>query len=167
MHWAHNNMHELYPAYYPPTPAQYDTLWRQGIIVLDTNVLLDLYRLPKKAQEELLSVLHAFKSQLWIPHQVGMEFQRNRATVVLAEQKNTDDTIKAICGALESAEQDFVRLEVKKRDAGVDAEAVENCLKSTASLVKQALEKVAANQLQLASEDPVRQQLGSILESRV
>lgn len=57
-------------------------LFGDGIVALDTNVLLDLYRYGEKARGEFFAILESFASTLWIPHQVAKEFWRNRVAVI-------------------------------------------------------------------------------------
>ncbi|HIC8646136.1 TPA: PIN-like domain-containing protein [Elizabethkingia meningoseptica] len=64
-------------------------IWEKGIFVFDSNVLLDLYRLPLEAKDDLLSVLQNpnFNSRIWIGFQVALEFLNNRLTII-GDQKN-------------------------------------------------------------------------------
>ncbi|MEV7218081.1 PIN domain-containing protein [Kitasatospora cineracea] len=48
------------------------------MIVLDTNVLLNLYRSNERTRADTLAVLTKLRDRLWIPHQVLTEFWRNR-----------------------------------------------------------------------------------------
>ncbi|MGV9231750.1 PIN domain-containing protein [Streptomyces nigra] len=52
------------------------------LIVLDTNVLLELYRFTPQARHELLDVLAQLDERLWIPHQVVSEYHRRRFEAV-------------------------------------------------------------------------------------
>ncbi|WP_067818828.1 PIN-like domain-containing protein [Actinomadura kijaniata] len=63
-----------------------------GTIVLDTNVLLDLYRYTPNTRRQLLAVLGQVSGRLWMPYQVGLEFVRGRAGVI---QKRVDALHKA------------------------------------------------------------------------
>jgi hypothetical protein len=62
--------------FFDPAPVLDDFL-RQATVILDTNVLLDLYRLSPESRESTLNVLHAVRNRVWLPHQVGVEFYRN------------------------------------------------------------------------------------------
>ncbi len=75
-------LQDKFPGYYRRTKEELDRIWRDGIIVLDTNVLLNLYRYSERAREELLGVLRRVKDQLWIPYQVAEEFHRDRSIVI-------------------------------------------------------------------------------------
>ena len=50
-------MRDMFPGYYSPTKDEYEQLWTEGLFVLDTNILLNLYRLPKGAREDLFEIL--------------------------------------------------------------------------------------------------------------
>lgn len=80
-------MQKKFFGYYAPTQVEYEKIWANALIVVDTNVLLSLYRLPKTAREEFLLVLTKLKSRLWIPYQVALEFQSNRLSVIASERK--------------------------------------------------------------------------------
>lgn len=54
--------------------AMSEKVWKDGIIVFDTNVLLNLYRYSEEARDELLELMKSFQKRLWMPYQVGLEF---------------------------------------------------------------------------------------------
>lgn len=64
------------------THSEIRDLIKRGLVVLDTNVLFDLYRHESSAREEALTLLRKSAANLWIPHQVIMEFWRTRITVL-------------------------------------------------------------------------------------
>lgn len=86
-------MKNKFAGFYPPTETQYKTLWSDGLVVLDTNVLLNLYRLPMAAREEFLGVLELVKARLWIPYHVGLEFQRRRVSVILETREKAKSVL--------------------------------------------------------------------------
>jgi predicted nucleic acid-binding protein len=59
-----------------------ELFYSTGMIVLDTNVLLDLYRYTPEAREEVLQALKRVAGRLWMPYQVGLEFVRGRNKVI-------------------------------------------------------------------------------------
>jgi hypothetical protein len=61
---------------------EHETFFTEGVIVLDTNVLLDLYRYTPGARGELLAALRLLSHRLWLPYQVGIEFVRQRRSVI-------------------------------------------------------------------------------------
>ena len=71
-------MRSSYIEFYYLTEEELAKLWKEGLIVFDTNVLLSLYRLSKEARDEILAVMKGYDSRLWLPHQVGYEYHENR-----------------------------------------------------------------------------------------
>jgi len=75
-------MRETFMSWYPPTDQERRRAYQDGVVVLDTNVLLSLYRFTSDARTELLRLLKKVSERLWLPHQVGLEFHRNRLSVI-------------------------------------------------------------------------------------
>ncbi|NVI87531.1 hypothetical protein HUX53_09720 [Actinomadura sp. BRA 177] len=77
---------ERYQAWIEPdrtgVAAEFEPFLTSGLIVLDTNVLLDLYRYTPQARGQILDALQLVSPRLWLPHQVGLEFVKGRWGVV-------------------------------------------------------------------------------------
>jgi hypothetical protein len=80
-------MKESFVGWYAKSPEQLKALWDEAIIVPDTNIILHLIRHSAKVRGELMSVFEQKRDALWIPYQVGLEFQRRRLDV---EQQAAD-----------------------------------------------------------------------------
>ncbi|MDB1087596.1 PIN-like domain-containing protein [Streptomyces sp. ACA25] len=65
-------------AYRTPLPADYERVLTGGMVVLDANVLLNLYRSNERTRRDTLAVLGKLQDRLWIPHQVLSEFWQLR-----------------------------------------------------------------------------------------
>jgi hypothetical protein len=74
-------MKSSFPGWYAKTPEELKTLWENAIIVPDTNILLHLIRHSASVRGQLTGVFERKKEALWIPYQVGMEFQKRRLDV--------------------------------------------------------------------------------------
>jgi len=72
---------------------------RDGVVVLDANALLHLYRVTPTAREQIFAVLLAVQERLWIPHQAALEFHRNRTDVVLGRMSQFREVKQALKGA--------------------------------------------------------------------
>jgi hypothetical protein len=90
--------------YYPPTTEEFKKLWEYGAIVLDANVLLDLYRYSEASSNEFAAVLRSLSERLWIPHQVALEFHRNRLHVIDEQLAAFDLLVKKLEKARNSLE---------------------------------------------------------------
>ncbi len=67
---------------------EFRNLWEtEPQVILDTNVLLDLYRYSPQACQDIINIMGNMPENLWIPHQVALEFQNNKE-IVKKEQFN-------------------------------------------------------------------------------
>lgn len=108
-------MFDLFPTHRELKEADYQLLWEKCLFIFDANVLLDLYRLPTSAREDLINLLsdNKIKDRIWIPFQVSLEFIYNRLDVI-SDQKNKFHTVKKI--AAEALNQiDTLYLDVQKK----------------------------------------------------
>lgn len=87
-------MREIFPGWYPKKPEQIAKLWDTAIFVPDANVLLHCLRHTTVVRDELLRLFEALGDALWIPYQVGLEFQRNRLDVEFGALDTYDALIK-------------------------------------------------------------------------
>lgn len=74
--------------YLAPSESELDIIWKDGILTVDTNVLLDLYRYHEDTRNSLLEVLQKFEGKKWISHQAATEFFRNRTKVIISSEKS-------------------------------------------------------------------------------
>lgn len=86
-------MKSAFRGYYPPTEDELEVLWTEGLLVLDTNALLNLFRYTANTRREFLDVLTSRLEDLWIPHHVGVEFHRRRLDVI-HEQRDAFSSIR-------------------------------------------------------------------------
>ncbi|MBM7770735.1 hypothetical protein JOD54_000939 [Actinokineospora baliensis] len=90
-----------FEGYRSPTQQQLRQVLTTGIVVPDTNLLLNLYRYTATARDALLKTLEKLPT-LWVPHQVLAEFWRNRETVL----RDPGDATK-ITKSLEKHQEDL------------------------------------------------------------
>ncbi|OIJ35445.1 hypothetical protein BK826_08120 [Rothia kristinae] len=76
------NLTDGFGHYYRPDPQRVRAAFRTGVIVLDTNVLLNVLRYSPSAREELLGVIESIADRCFVPHQIALEYNRNRVRVV-------------------------------------------------------------------------------------
>ena len=60
------------------SPEELDTALREGIVAVDANVLLDLYRFRPQTSQDLIKTLKSLGDRLVVPHQALREFWRRR-----------------------------------------------------------------------------------------
>jgi len=160
-------MRDLFPGYYSPTEDEYKKLWNEGLIVLDTNVLLNLYRLPTSARNEFISVLEKIKDNLWIPHQVALEFQRNRLTVITTERKSTDTALKESKDFINKVRSIINSLELDKRELDIKSAPLLENIQQTESAIIDAISKTHEAKLDISTTDSIRDKIDEILNNRI
>jgi hypothetical protein len=77
-----SGLRDQFARFYEPSPELRKSAFREGLVTLDTNVLLSLYRFLPQARSELLGVLEKLDDRLWMPHQVALEFHQRRLSVI-------------------------------------------------------------------------------------
>ena len=90
-------MSEMFKGYSNYSQEEYDNIWKTALIVIDTNILLNLYRYSKDTRQELLNALKALKDRIWIPYYVAKEYYSNKNNVIFTsydEYKILSDSIK-------------------------------------------------------------------------
>jgi rRNA-processing protein FCF1 len=66
--------------------------YENGVVVLDTNVLLSLYEFKQATRDDVFRALERLGDRLWLPHQVGLEFVRRRHAVILERNRAIKDS---------------------------------------------------------------------------
>jgi PIN like domain len=84
-----------FEAYRTPAEADYQHLLTSGMVVPDTNVLLNLYRYNDETRKDFFNVLSRIGDHLWVPHQVIAEFWNNREAV-LRDPQGADATTQSL-----------------------------------------------------------------------
>ena len=87
-------MKKAFPGYYLPSASEIKNIWDTCLFVLDTNVLLDLYRYSSSTRDQLIDLLKSVEDRIWLPHQVAKEFLKNRPTVMLSQTSTYSDAKK-------------------------------------------------------------------------
>jgi hypothetical protein len=80
-------MKELFPGYYRKSDNEIRKIWEKGIILFDTNVLLNLYRYSDSTRETLIELISKFSKQIYLPHQAALEYNRNKYEVIAEQEK--------------------------------------------------------------------------------
>lgn len=160
-------MRREFKEFHRPNEREFQQLWDDAIVVVDTNVLLQLYRVPKASRDETVAVLRAFGSRLWIPFHVALEFQRNRLKVIAAERKALEGVLSDSKRALDNVIENVEKIELDKRGIEVEEEPIRTSLRDAAERVSSALEKARQAQALVSHDDPIRDVLCDLLEGRV
>ena len=80
-------MREKYIGYCKKNPEEIKKIWDEGLITFDANVLLNLYRYSTNTKKEILKLIEKFSNKIFLTHQAGLEFHRNRFETISEQEK--------------------------------------------------------------------------------
>jgi len=152
-------MKEAFPEFFVEEPIRQQELWKTCLFVLDTNVLLDLYRFSDSSRDALFKVMESLGDRLWIPYQVAFEYFENRLKVI---EDQTDAYAKSING-LKAAKEKF---NSGSRHPFVSEEVFNKFIESYDLMIKE-LEDNRKKYLSFIEDDAIKTRIGSLLNGKV
>lgn len=93
---ANAGIYDAFPGYRLPSERELDEALRSALVVVDANVLLNLYRYNESTRDDLLSLLNSIGDRLWAPHQVVREFWRSRLGVLASRDAAGSQILEAL-----------------------------------------------------------------------
>lgn len=163
-----------FEAYWTVTDDDYRSLFTSGMIVLDTNVLLDLYRYHPETRKELLDVLRRLRERLWVPNHVMAEFWENRESVLKYSRGVTAGAVSdlnRISGDYTSRIRQWGKLIGLRRQGqqAVDelCRVTESALAATTAKIRDLGTDEALKTAEDTRKDAILRQLKSILQDHV
>lgn len=152
-------MRSTFFAYYPLPDAVRHQLWRDALIVVDASVLLNPYRYSDDAREELFKTLERHDAQLWLPHQAGLEYQKNRVGVIQAEA--------ALCGDFVDETEKLISRLSNPRNHPFVSRPTFDAIRAS---LDQAATELGTKRVQLKSllrNDIIRDRLSALTDNRI
>lgn len=148
-----------FPGYFASNEDDIEALWADCLFVLDTNVLLSLYRYSDATRAELLKVFNSLAERLWVPHQVAQEYLTNRLAVIGEQAKAYEDSVRKI---------DAIRkgFENSNYHPFVSVETLSECVSVFDKLVEELNLNRVAHEGRI-SLDEIKDHLESLLEGKV
>lgn len=158
--------------HYRPSAARVREAFETGLIVLDTNVLLNVLRYSPAAREELLQVLGTISDRCFIPHQVAVEYNRNRVKVVADRQKELEDAAVEIDSIRSKVQTVVNSLRNRRTLAAADIRQLDDSVATFFSALQRASDDAAdlydlEPDKMVGSKDHWTEQLERVLAGRV
>ena len=145
-------MLEMFKGYIGYSDEEYKKIWKEAIIVVDTNILLNLYRYSEPARETMLNILKNVKDRIWIPYQVGKEFFKNKDKVMFETFEEYDKLAKALSAGINKAKDEVNH---KKDNRLKSKEKINAILEKDIKEIEQLLKKEQEEKKQILSEDKI------------
>ena len=163
------SMKEEFSEFYSPTKQEFDDLWEKCTFVLDANVLLDLYRYSPNASNELTETLKLISDRLWIPHQVALEYNKNRIGVITKEKSK----FKPIPGIIDNHMKEL-KTDLEKEDrarkntyAASIVSALKTAIDESSKEIKATLEKEIKKRPDWLEKDDIREMLSELFKGKI
>ena len=160
-------MQELFRAFYPLSDQEKEEAWKEGLIILDTSALLNLYRYPLAARDRLLTVLERLQDRLWLPHQAALEYQRNQPAVRF-DQITQFRTVRDEIGALKAEFNNRIdKLQLRKRHALIDAEPLREKVAAAVDSFQDELNQIERDQAERYQEGYLQLKIEALFSGRI
>ncbi len=160
----------FFPGFYRPSEDEFLTLWERGLFVLDSNVLLNLYRYPETARRDFLNVLKKIKERIWVPHQVILEFQRNRFGVITQTLKpitELEKKLEKISDQINEIKDEIATNQKRGIISEIDPKGFEEKTREGLDSLKVQLDSLNEAQMKLFDNDPIRQELEDLFLGKI
>jgi len=164
---------EGFEGYYRPSVDAWKEAYVEGLVVLDTNALLDLYRLSPNARNELFNVLEILRERLFVPHQVAYEFHRRRIDAVQSRRDEFDQAREQIDEQERKVKAVLRRLTQRAHGQIEQADQVQQILGDAFNEAQAFVDRVSKeydldpDQLTSGTDDSVLARLVTLLEGKV
>ena len=155
--------------YQIPTEASIHQAIRTGIVVIDTNILLNLYKMDEAASDIWLKVLTRLGDRLWVPHQVMLEFWSMRSTVAVHPQA-ANQTLNKLNTAAKSVEVEYQAWQSSRGGTEQGSSLLEAALNSIDQLRSEIAEFIDERKNRFSSDpeqDTLVQNLAVMLGNRI
>lgn len=153
--------------YYRPSDDEFNEIWDKATFVLDANVLLNLYRYPAKASQELLGALEKLADRLWLPYHAALEYQRNRLVIIAEQKKRFVDVRNLIEETKSNLFSQISNLQLKKRHSSIEVEDFIEGFEQLTKTFLDKLDKLDEAQKNVSDEDHIRTKIDQIFSGKL
>ncbi|MFB7255726.1 PIN domain-containing protein [Streptomyces nojiriensis] len=154
-----------------PTPEDWKSALGGGTVVVDTNVLLNLYRYSNDARDAFLSVFSTLGFRLWVPNQVMSEFWRNRESAIEDPRKQLDQSKNALRDDLGKATEKLRawanRVSLNRREVGLLENRLSESFEEVIGLMEKVVDSSGLGMERDTSKDRVIAELSVLLTGKV
>lgn len=153
--------------YFPLSKGDLNNIWDDGILTVDANVLLDLYRYHESTRNTLIESLKVFNDRLWLSNQAAEEFIRNRASVIISSEKTFRQAKEEVENFQSSLEKTISQL---KGNRIIPDEIADGLIEKIGPAVEEALDQITkskSNYPKYLNDDPILEQLMEMFDDSI
>ncbi|MEV5096496.1 PIN domain-containing protein [Streptomyces rochei] len=140
------------------------------LIVVDTNVLLELYRFTPQARQELLDILAQLGKRLWVPHQVVKEYHKRRFDAVrehLDLYTSVPENLKSIRNkALQEVQTLAKRCSMSDADKQLLTAPINDAFEKVSTEIQRHSDAFDLSLAKVVRNDPILSTLAQVLDGK-
>jgi hypothetical protein len=160
-------MRDVFAGYYAPSDVDLEELWKSGMVVIDANILLNMYRLPEKARSALFQTLTLVANRLWLPYYAALEYQRNRIATLSDQEKKFADVMEICADVRRTLDSKINGLQLKKRHSVIDPDGLIESVARAIDTFTVQLEALRSKQPDWSRNDQIRDQIESLFNGKL
>lgn len=165
-------MKELFKGFYTPSEQNIKKSWSDDktLFVFDTNVLLNLYRYTEATRDDFFSILDNISEKVWLPYHVGLEYQRNRLTVIKSEKaifNDLNDYLNNLEKNIETAKLQELKLNQRLPELDKKTKKMHENIKKLIITHKNEIEDWNKKQPDVRSGDKIRKKIDKVFDNKI
>ncbi len=146
---------------------EYRKYFSEAHFIFDTNVLLNLYRYQEETKDQFLQVLETISDKIWIPYHVGLEFNRNRITVINDQNKKFDEIHKVLDKSENEIKNEFKKLDIDNRHSLIKYDKFFEEHSKLFISFKSELNILKTKQQQIRDKDEIKEKIENIFNGKI
>lgn len=156
-------MKEKFYEYIDPKAEEIEEVWKNGIISVDANILLNFYRYTEKTREEFFSALAKCEDQLWLTHQAGEEFFKNRRNLFKSLKSSYNETQKFVSNKIDELKSYIGGMNHPLIESAPLNDILDDCL----SQIKEHLDQLANKHPDYTENDDVLDRIINLFDKKI
>jgi len=160
-------MHPELRSYRQLSEDDFRRLWAKATFAIDTSVLLNLYRYPASARDDLLRALEQIRERIFVPFHVALEYERNRHGVIAEQKKRFRDVRDVVTNKQEELRRELDALQLRKRHASIRADEFLTGISSDTERFLERLAELEQAQPDVFDRDEIRERIERLVVGRV
>ncbi|MGE7672960.1 PIN-like domain-containing protein [Lysinibacillus sp. NPDC094403] len=163
---------EVFREFFFNEKLDFKNLGEDTIVIFDTNTLLNIYRYSNDTRTKLIEAINHISNNIWMPYQVGLEFNLNRRSVIEklknGQEKRKQDIHKTVEKNINVLCQHITDVSLKSTDAKSKKSEINDFIKEKLSTFNDELvEKVEELYGMLDLEKDLASEIAIIFEGRI
>ncbi len=165
------SMKDSFVGFYSPNEELLQQIWssENTIFIFDTNVLLNLYGYAEQTRDDFYKIVRELEDKVWLPYQVGLEYQRRRLDVIKNEKSVFKDVDNCLAKIQKVFDNDFKSLSLQRRfpKLAENTEKLEAQINKSIADYKKSVKYWNDKQPCVRSHDPIRAQLDTLFDGKL